>query len=428
MTKSWSITLLRIVISLVFGAIVGALYGSVPGGMLLAALLCLAWHVYNLYRLHHWLDTNDFDSFPMGQGIWPEVFAKVSFYRVRARRRGKRLRAVLKEFRQSASAFPDAAVILSSNNEAIYFNRAARNLLGLKKRLDRGQRVENLVRAPQFIDYLHAGKFAEPLEFALPPTKRVWVLCRIVNYGPNQSLLIMQDISRKKMLETMRRDFVANASHELRTPLTVITGYLDVLSEDPDLAPELKEPLLEMGRQSSRMRTLLEHLLHLSELESSESSPKDEMVDVPALMSAARQAAKALDSHPATIDIEVDSDAKILGVMSELQSVVSNLVVNAANHTDPDGSIVMRWSVDAEGGYLTVSDTGMGISPEDIPRVTERFYRVDAGRSRDKGGTGLGLSIVKHALNRHEAQLLIESELGQGSVFTCVFPRERIAE
>jgi two-component system, OmpR family, phosphate regulon sensor histidine kinase PhoR len=176
------------------------------------------------------------------------------------------------------------------------------------------------------------------------------------------------------------------------------------------------------------MRVLLEDLLRLSTLESAESSPKDEAVDVAALMSAARQAAKALDVHPNTIDIVVDSDSKILGVMSELQSVVSNLVVNAANHTGVDGKITIRWGVDDRSGYLSIADTGIGIAPEHINRITERFFRVDGGRSRDKGGTGLGLAIVKHALNRHEAQLLIESTLGKGSTFTCVFPANRITQ
>jgi len=416
------------VLALVAGAIVGGLYGSVPWGMLLASLCLLGWHIYHLYLLDQWLRTNSFDDFPMGRGIWPEVFARVSFYRLRARRRGKRLRALLKEFRQSASAFPDAAVILSSDNETIYFNKAARKLLGLRKRFDRGQRIENLVRAPAFHDYLHTGKFSQPLEFALPPTKKVWVQCRIVHYGPDQSLLILQDISRKKMLETMRRDFVANASHELRTPLTVITGYLDVLADDPNLAEDFKQPLQEMGRQGVRMRTLLEDLLRLSELESAETSPNDEAVSVAALMSAARQAAKALDVHPNTIEIVTNSDRQILGMMSELQSVVSNLVVNAANHTPADGKITIGWDVDDEGGYLSVTDTGIGIAPENISRITERFFRVDGGRSRDKGGTGLGLAIVKHALNRHEAQLLIESTLDKGSTFTCAFPNNRITE
>ena len=428
MPQSWSVTIFRLVAALIAGAIVGSLYGSVPGGMLLAALGLLGWHLYHLYLLDRWLRTDDFDDFPSGQGIWPEVFARISFFRLRARRRGKRLRAVLKEFRQSAAAFPDSAVILSAHNETVYFNKAARQLLGLRKRYDRGQRIENLIRVPAFIDYLHAGQFSQPLEFSLPPSNKVWVQCRIVHYGPEQSLLIMQDISRKKMLETMRRDFVANASHELRTPLTVITGYLDVLADDPALAEDMQGPLQEMGRQSARMRVLLEDLLRLSTLESAESSPKDEAVDVAALMSAARHAAKALDVHPNTIDIVVDSDSKILGVMSELQSVVSNLVVNAANHTGVDGKITIRWGVDDRSGYLSIADTGIGIAPEHINRITERFFRVDGGRSRDKGGTGLGLAIVKHALNRHEAQLLIESTLGKGSTFTCVFPANRITQ
>lgn len=426
MRNAWLITVTRVFIALLAGAIIGLVYGSIMSGMLLAALAALGWHLYQLYRLHHWLRTNDFEDFPMGRGIWSEVFAGVSFYRLRARRRGKRLRSVLAELRQSASVFPDAGIILNANNEAIYFNKAARRLLGLKKSTDLGQRIENLVRAPQFVNYLNTGDFEEELEFALPPTNKVWVLCRIVGYGPDQRLLIIQDVSRKKKLETIRRDFLANASHELRTPLTVITGYIDVLENEPDLGPGVKGPLQEMRRQSGRMRALLDDLLRLSELESADLSSRQEAVSVADLMSFSRQAKSPLTTQAHNIEIDAASDKKILGVMSELQSVISNLVINAATYSPQSSSITLRWSTDETGGYLSVNDTGIGIAAKDIPRITERFYRADAGRSSDTGGTGLGLAIVKHVLKRHEAELHIESELGKGSTFTCFFPTSRL--
>jgi len=426
MPTTWSVTISRIVIALVAGAFVGWLYDSVAVGMLVAALGLLVWHLYHLFRLDRWLRTNDLDDFPTGLGIWPDTFARVSYHRGRARRRGKRLRALLKEFRLSASAFPDAGLILNADNELIYFNKAARDLLGLKKKADRGQRVENLIRVPQFLDYLRQDDYPEPVEFSLPVSD-LWVSCRIVPYGPEQRLVVLQDVTRSKRLENMRRDFLANASHELRTPLTVITGYLDTLSEDDGLEDYMKAPLKEMNVQASRMRTLLEDLLRLSELESSELSPTDEQVSVPALLSAAKQSAKALPHCPENIEINIESDKAVLGVHSELQSVVSNLVINAVNHTSPEGTVKMTWKADDQGGCLIVHDSGIGISEDDLPRITERFYRVDAGRSRDKGGTGLGLAIVKHALIRHEAELEIDSELGEGSTFTCVFPASRLA-
>jgi len=413
-------------IVLAVGAFIGWLYDSIAGGLFVAAMAILAWHMYHLYRLEHWLRTNDIEDFPTGLGIWPDIFARVSFYRRRSRRRGKRLRAVLKEFRLSASAFPDAGIILDSDNELVYFNRAARELLGLKKRVDRGQRLENLIRVPQFLDYLRTEDFDDPVEFALPPTGDIWVSCRIIPYGPDQRLLFLQDITRSKQLEIMRRDFLANASHELRTPLTVITGYLDALIEEESIDDLLRMPLKEMQTQSSRMRTLLEDLLHLSALESSEVSSRDEKVDVSVLIAAAKQSAKALPHCPETLEVHMDSNAAILGVHSELQSVVSNLLINAVNHTDPGGRIDVYWVTDEAGGRLSVVDTGVGISADDVPRLTERFYRVDAGRSRDQGGTGLGLAIVKHALKRHEAELVIDSEPDKGSTFSCVFPASRI--
>jgi len=243
------------VVVLLIGAFIGWIYDAVAIGLFIAALAILAWHMYHLYRLEHWLRTNDIEDFPSGLGIWPDIFARVSFYRKRSRRRGKRLRAVLKEFRLSASAFPDAGIILNSDNELVYFNRAARELLGLKKRTDRGQRVENLIRVPPFLEYLHTGNFDEPVEFALLPAGDIWVSCRIIPYGPEQRLLFLQDITRSKQLEIMRRDFLANASHELRTPLTVITGYLDTLVDDDSVDESLRMPLSEMQSQSARMRT-----------------------------------------------------------------------------------------------------------------------------------------------------------------------------
>jgi len=427
MPNTWSVTITRLVVALVAGALIGWWYGSVAAGLFAAAMGLLAWHLYHLYKLDRWLKTNDLEDFPTGLGIWPDTFARVSFFRGRARRRGKRLRALLKEFRLSASAFPDAGVILNSDNDLLYFNKAARELLGLKKKSDRGQRIENLIRVPAFLEYLRNGDFSEPGEFQLLPSLDVWVSCRIVPYGPEQRLVVLQDISRSKRLETMRRDFLANASHELRTPLTVITGYLDTLEGDEGLPDYMQHPLTEMNAQAARMRTLLEDLLRLSELESSELSSREERVDVAALTSAAKQSAKALEHCPDKVEVKVNSGIGILGVHSELQSVISNLVVNAVNHTERDGRIEIHWDADDEGGRLSVVDSGIGIDEDDIPRLTERFYRIDAGRSRDKGGTGLGLAIVKHALIRHEAELEIDSTPGIGSRFTCIFPPNRLA-
>ena len=224
----------------------------------------------------------------------------------------------------------------------------------------------------------------------------------------------------------MRKDFVANASHELRSPLTVISGYLETLAQDTEVDPMLQGPLQEMRRQALRMTSIVQDLLELSRLESSDSNAPSSPIDVAALMSQLRQDVLARTPHPATVQIRADSNARLLGEEIQIHSAFSNLVDNAAKYTPADGSMQIRWWTDDKGGHFSVTDTGIGIAAGHIPRLTERFYRVDPGRSRATGGSGLGLAIVKHVLQRHGAQLSVESEEGRGSKFTCHFPRQRI--
>jgi two-component system phosphate regulon sensor histidine kinase PhoR len=228
-------------------------------------------------------------------------------------------------------------------------------------------------------------------------------------------------------LEAVRRDFVANASHELRSPLTVISGYLETLGQDPALDADLQGPVAEMRRQAERMTAIIRDLLELSRLEESDEVVGGEPIDIAALLALLRKDVLARPAHPRDVRVRVDSQARLMGDEPEIHSAFSNLVDNARKYTAVDGSIEMRWWVDEDGGHFAVSDTGMGIPPEHIPRLTERFYRVDAGRSRSTGGSGLGLAIVKHVLQRHGATLEVQSTLGAGSTFTCHFPAERIA-
>jgi two-component system, OmpR family, phosphate regulon sensor histidine kinase PhoR len=237
----------------------------------------------------------------------------------------------------------------------------------------------------------------------------------------------VRDVSRQVRLEGMRKDFVANASHELRSPLTVISGYLETLSQDPALDPELQAPVAEMRRQAERMTTIIRDLLELSRLEANESEVDGAPLDVAALLSMLRKDVLERPDRPRDVRVCVDSEELLVGNQTEIHSAFFNLVDNAAKYTPPDGSIEMRWWVDEDGGHFAVSDTGIGIPPEHLPRLTERFYRADSGRSRGTGGSGLGLAIVKHVLQRHGATLDIESTEGVGSVFSCHFPPYRIA-
>jgi len=252
---------------------------------------------------------------------------------------------------------------------------------------------------------------------------------QLVPYGEGQLLLLVRDVSRQVRLEAMRKDFVANASHELRSPLTVISGYLETLSQDPALDPELMAPVAEMRRQTDRMTTIITDLLELSRLEAAEGEVEGAPLDVAALASILRKDILARVAHPREVRVRIESAAALLGSESEIHSAFSNLVDNAAKFTSQDGSIEMRWWVDEEGGHFSVGDTGIGIPAEHIPRLTERFYRVDSGRSRSRGGgSGLGLAIVKHVLQRHGAVLEIRSTEGEGSVFTCHFPPYRLGK
>jgi two-component system phosphate regulon sensor histidine kinase PhoR len=228
-------------------------------------------------------------------------------------------------------------------------------------------------------------------------------------------------------LEAMRKDFVANASHELRSPLTVISGYLETLSQDPALDADLRGPLAEMRRQAERMTTIIRDLLELSRLETSDREVDGRPIDVAALLALLRKDVLARPERPRDVRVSIESRARLIGDEPEIHAAFSNLVDNAAKYTPPHGAIEMRWWTDENGGHFAVKDTGIGVPPEDVPRLTERFYRVDAGRSRATGGSGLGLAIVKHVLQRHGGTLEIESVLGEGSTFTCTFPPRRVS-
>jgi two-component system phosphate regulon sensor histidine kinase PhoR len=255
----------------------------------------------------------------------------------------------------------------------------------------------------------------------------LWLAFNVVRTGTaERQLLMIRDVSQEQQLQSMRKDFVANASHELRSPLTVISGYLDALADDEELDPAWNTPVLEMRRQAERMRTIIKDLLELSKLESGEHTQEEQPVDMAGMLALLRKEVLALDERPRNVRLNLESDALLKGVESELHSVASNLITNAVKYTPAEGEIELRWWADESGAHLSVRDTGVGIAEEHIPRLTERFYRVDPGRARSMGGSGLGLAIVKHALQRHEATLEIKSKEGVGSTFTCHFPRARV--
>jgi two-component system phosphate regulon sensor histidine kinase PhoR len=390
---------------------------------LLFCLTYLSWHLYNLYRLDSWFSKGKKIYPPEAPGIWGEVF--YHFYRLqqRNRKRKRKLGEMLKRFQESTAAMPDATVVLGPNYEIEWFNKAACQLLGLQSPRDRGQPITNLIRYPSFYRYLANDNLENTtIKFVSPSHPEIMLSVSVIPYGDNQHLLLGHDITQLHRLEQIRSDFIANVSHELRTPLTVIAGFLETMRDAEDCTQEFQRPLLLMAQQTARMRNIVEDLLFLSRLESEPATDRGTPVVVADLLKTIYEEAQVLSGEQHHITLEVDETVIIYGHTEELHSAFSNLVYNAVRYTPPGGDISIRWYQDAEGIHLAVHDTGEGIAPEHLPRLTERFYRIDVGRSRLQGGTGLGLAIVKHVLNRHKGHLHIESEVGKGSLFRCDFP------
>ncbi|MGD8643965.1 MAG: phosphate regulon sensor histidine kinase PhoR, partial [Chromatiales bacterium] len=290
-------------------------------------------------------------------------------------------------------------------------------------------RISNLIRDPGFVNYLREGDFSGALEVWSPVDPDMRLSLRMVPFGNKQSLLIARDVTHVVRLEQMRRDFVGNVSHELRTPLTVITGYLEALTDGEHVDPEDSQAsLLQMKIQAERMRRIVQDLLMLTRLETGDQGPRqDSAVAIPAIASAIEEDARILSGEQGhRITLEAEAGLWLSGNPEELHSALSNLVSNAVRYTPPGGEIVIRWFADEQGAHFQVQDDGIGIEARHIPRLTERFYRVNTDRSRASGGTGLGLAIVKHVLQRHDARLRVESEPGVGSLFSCDFPSTRI--
>jgi two-component system phosphate regulon sensor histidine kinase PhoR len=324
---------------------------------------------------------------------------------------------------------PETVVVLDEDNRIQWCNPKAAQYLGLDPARDVGQQVSYLVRQPSFVEYLQRSEFSQPLLLRLSPPglEEVSLSVQFVPYGEHEKLMMGRDVTRWEKLETTRRDFVANVSHELRTPLTVLNGFLETLLDLREPDPRMMQRSLElMSQQTTRMTRLVEDLLTLSRLENTLHPSKDEPVDVPELCDHLLQEAQALSGGRHDVRLRCESRSGLRGSTDELRSAFGNLVTNAIRYTPAGGQVEMRWFERGNQPVFAVSDTGIGIEPQHIERLTERFYRVDRSRSRETGGTGLGLAIVKHVLQRHQAHLEVRSAPGKGSTFSAVFPAERM--
>jgi two-component system, OmpR family, phosphate regulon sensor histidine kinase PhoR len=395
----------------------------------LAAVLALrlAYHALHIAALRRWLREPSLDKLPRGRGVWEDLLAGLHRYLRRRDIEQAEHDQALARFRAAARALPDGVVILDENNHIEWSNPTAAGHFGIDARRDAGQAVTNLIRHPDFVAYLRQGDFRDPV--LLRSTFKEGVLSvRVIEFGEERKLLSSRDVTAEERLDTMRRDFVANVSHELKTPVTVLTGFVETLADPSfDLSSGQRQRFLGMmSDQAKRMQRLVEDLLTLSSLESDASPADEQPIEMRGFVERLAEEARALSAGRHSVAALIGEDCSLLGSPKELHSALSNLVSNAVRYTPAGGAITLAWRLDEGRGVFSVADTGIGIEARHIPRLTERFYRVDSGRSRESGGTGLGLAIVKHALTRHQAVLEVQSELGRGSSFSAVFPSGRV--
>ncbi len=391
-------------------------------------LLLLLRHVAKLAALQDWLGDPLSRPVPQGGGVWDEALVGLyRFVRTRAKREDQ-LSADLQRFRNAGLALPDGVVLLDVNGHIEWCNPIASQYFGLEEQRDLGQPLVNLVRHPDLTAYLERGDYTEPLTLRLARGEGRVLSLAIIPYGEAQKLLLASDITLAEKVETMRRDFVANVSHELKSPLTVVAGFLETLTDGELKLDEARRlGYLKMMREhTGRMQRLVEDLLTLSALEASRGLSDESAVDVAALLAGVRDEALALSAGRHRIELRIDEPVLLQGNAQELRSAFGNLVSNAVHYTPAGGDIGLSWGRRGAQALFSVRDTGPGIEARHIPRLTERFYRVDQSRSRETGGTGLGLAIVKHVLTRHQAALEVESEPGRGSCFCAVFPARRV--
>jgi two-component system phosphate regulon sensor histidine kinase PhoR len=396
------------------------------GVLAVGALGIVLFHLHHIQLVTDWAAGSPDDPVPAGRGTWAATFSAI-YRRVRLRRAHQRdLRQVIDRFRQAAEALPDGVIVLDAAHRIEWMNERAIVLLALDPQADRRQPIANLVRSPDFQRYVESGDFREPV-LVHQSREPSLLSMQIVPFGADEKLLLCRDVTQAEALARMRRDFIANVSHELKTPLTVLAGFVETM-QDIELERRQRDRYLGlMHEQTRNMQRLVDDLLALSALESEHTPPEDSEFAVTPLLHALGADAKALSKGEHRVTLDIGEAANIMGDRGEIASAFGNLVSNAVRYTAPGGTIRLAWRVDPDGtGVFAVTDSGIGIAPEHIPRLTERFYRVDRGRSRNTGGTGLGLAIVKHVLIRHQAELDIRSEPGVGSTFSVRLPARRV--
>ncbi len=434
MSHFWYPVLFRLALIAALASVAAVAFDDTAGFVVAIAglLVLIALHVIYLKRVVEWFnrsaDERSLDELPQGFGAWRGVFVALRRAAKREDQQREELARTLNLFMEASGALPDGIILLDPGDKIEWCNPMACRHFGIDAERDRGFFISNLIRRPAFTEYLVRGEFAQPL-IINDPARVMTLSIQLLPFQERRRIVVSRDISQLVAIERMRQDFIADVSHELRTPLTVVSGFLEHLIDGADIDPVRRREIEAlMHDQTMRMRRLIDDLLTLSKLETQGELPVDEWVDMAQLARAMTAEAIALSDGRHDIAAEKIEEIAIRGAPEELRSAFGNLVSNAVRYTPPGGRIVIRLEREQGAIRFSVRDSGLGIPAEHIPRVTERFYRVDKSRSRETGGTGLGLAIVKHVLVRHGGRLEIESELGKGSTFHAVLPITSVAE
>ncbi|SMF24454.1 PAS/PAC sensor signal transduction histidine kinase [Alteromonadaceae bacterium Bs31] len=416
-----------LLIYLLVGFTIGQLLGAVWPMLFISTLAYLAWVLFQIHKLEAWVTATRQQGLQENtmRGVWAEIAEDVELITKRYEKDKQRLQEVVERVQDMTSALADGVIIVDKLDNIEWWNRAAERQFDFEP-LDIGRKLTDYISHPKFIAYYDSHQYEEPLDLISIKHEGQFLQFHIHPFGDGDSLVIARDITRVAKLERMRKDFIANVSHELRTPLTVLSGYLETLADSAELSPAWGRALDQMQDQTRRMTSLVKDLLMLSRLETQDREQGQTPVHLLPIIEQIVADGKVLSGEKGHIfHIDCPAQIHILGKEGELRSAFANLLYNAVNYTPPGKKISVLADINAHELLVKVKDDGEGIGAKHIPRLTERFYRIDDGRSRDSGGTGLGLAIVKHILLRHDAELRIHSTLGKGSTFSCCFPLER---
>ena len=429
MNNFWRNELDRLLLVFLATVIIGLLTKLWVVAILLPLCTYIGWNIYQQFRLNQWIKGGmQTSQAPEGGGLWSTLVTYLHRREVTDRKREQDLRDLVEQYNTIISVIPDAAVVLNYVGEIEWANDRAAALLGIKRDLDRGRKVTSLLRAPDLITYLNDPDAITEFKHQSPVDDKQTLAFRTIHFGDGQRMLTARDVSEEASMTEMRKNFMANASHELRTPLTVISGYLEILEAAPELDAPLLPPVVSAMTQATRMAHIIDDLLTLSRLEKSTADEGSSVViDMQAMLeNMVKDISRTIAENTHILEMEIDPLLDLFGVELEVTGIASNLLKNAVKYTPAGSKIILRWSLnEQQQACLSVIDNGDGIAKEHLPHLTERFYRVDPGRSRDKGGTGLGLAIIKHIVERHGGHLEINSIEGEGASFTAVFPQNR---